>query len=307
MKFTRCLSIIAIVVVAAPLCASAATDQATYTKDCHNKSGEQAIKACTTALRSATVANWAILYTFRGIQFARMGQLDDAIQDYTKALEYARSSFTYYNRAVAFELKGDHDSALQDFGRAKFRDNDADSQTSLGQSFANVRQYARAIQQYELALEIDPEFLDALISRGDARSALKDFDGALIDYDRAVAVKPENAVSLERRCSVRAYMGRQLDLALADCNEALRLKPRDGNIRSTRGLVNFRAGDFTAAIEDCNVALATDQTNSYDLYVRGLAKLKMGDETGGNKDITTAKNLNPKVTDTYAGYGIAPP
>ena len=53
-------------------------------------------------------------------------------------------------------------------------------------------------------------------------------------------------------------------------------------------------------------ALAKNPNLPGSLYVRGLARLKSGDTAGGSADIAAAKQMDAKIADTYAGYGVTP-
>jgi tetratricopeptide (TPR) repeat protein len=98
--------------------------------------------------------------------------------------------------------------------------------------------------------------------------------------------------------------GKDLNGALADCNESLRLRPNDGNTLNSRGLVDFKLGAFDAAIADYNAAVAQNANDADSVYARGVAKLKKGDSAGGNADIAAATAIKPGIAAISAGYGI---
>jgi tetratricopeptide (TPR) repeat protein len=58
-------------------------------------------------------------YSDRGHAYHLRGDLDPALQDYSKALELRPDLVgTYYNRAIVYQLKGDLDRALRDYDKA---------------------------------------------------------------------------------------------------------------------------------------------------------------------------------------------
>jgi tetratricopeptide (TPR) repeat protein len=101
-------------------------------------------------------------------------------------------------------------------------------------------------------------------------------------------------------------MNMHLHIALADCNEAQRNAPDDAETLESRCFVRYRQGDFANAIADCDGALRLQANSASALYVRGLAKLKAGVSVSGNADIARATQIDPKIADTYAGYGVKP-
>ena len=99
-------------------------------------------------------------------------------------------------------------------------------------------------------------------------------------------------------------VGSDLQAALADCNESLRLKPDDANTLNSRGLVQLKLGAYDRAIADYSAAIAQNAKDAGSLYARGIAKLKSGDTDAGNADIAAAKAIKSDVPEEYAGYGV---
>ena len=124
--------------------------------------------------------------------------------------------------------------------------------------------------------------------------------------DAMIKANAGDAGVLNSACWIRAKRGEQLDAALADCNESLRLRPGDTQTLDSRAFVWFRKGNFPQAIAGANTVLTAKPNYASSLYVRGLAKLKSGDAAGGNADITAAKTADTKIAGTYAAYGVGP-
>jgi tetratricopeptide (TPR) repeat protein len=95
-------------------------------------------------------------------------------------------------------------------------------------------------------------------------------------------------------------MANQLDAALADCNEALRLVPNDEKALDSRGFVKLKLGQLEAAIRDFDAALRIDPKLFETLYGRGIAKRRNGDIAGGNSDMA----IEPMVEEEFNSYGL---
>jgi len=89
-----------------------------------------------------------------------------------------------------------------------------------------------------------------------------------------------------------------LQAALADCNEALRLKPDVTATLGSRGLIYLKMGQWDSGIDDYRSALRVNPKSASSLYGRGLAKLKKGDTSGGNADIAAAKAIEANIVAT---------
>jgi tetratricopeptide (TPR) repeat protein len=146
----------------------------------------------------------------------------------------------------------------------------------------------------------------ALLNRADAYTSLDQVANAIADYDKVVEMNPDNYNALWRRCSIRAYLGKGLDLALDDCDRAIGLNSGDVRILAARGIVFFRTDNFAAAIADEDKVLLVYPDDVYALFARGLAKLKSNDIPGGNADVAGAEKLAPRISELFAHYGMAP-
>jgi tetratricopeptide (TPR) repeat protein len=131
-----------------------------------------------------------------------------------------------------------------------------------------------------------------------------DLDSALADYTKAIEINPKNALAYTNRCWRRATVNRDLPLALADCDAAIRLAPSDPANMNSRGFVYLRLNRLDEAIADYDAALKLNPKVAAALYGRGLAKQKRGDQAGGDTDIAAAKAITTTIADEFAKYGV---
>ena len=100
---------------------------------------------------------------------------------------------------------------------------------------------------------------DARLRLGQLYETADDLPAAISQYDLWLSAHPqagEMPRALNGRCWARALLGQDLDKALADCNQALRLSPKTAMMLDSRGLVRLRRGEFDSAIRDYDDALA---------------------------------------------------
>jgi tetratricopeptide (TPR) repeat protein len=142
------------------------------------------------------------------------------------------------------------------------------------------------------------------MNRAILQEALRQRDGAIADYGEAIRLTPANAAAWSGRCWSRAIIG-ELEPALADCNEALRLESSAGTLER-RALVYLKSGELGKAIADYDAALKANPRLAGALYGRGMARLRNGDTAAGNADIAAAKEINPRIIDVFAGYNVQP-
>jgi tetratricopeptide (TPR) repeat protein len=211
-----------------------------------------------------------------------------------------------YNKlGSVYRDKGDLDRAIANYDEAVARDpRYADPYYKRGRSYFEKGDVDRAIADYGEAVKLNPNFVDAYNSRGLRYSDKGDLDHAIADFGRMIALAPKRAEGYGNRCWARLVASTQLQEALSDCNESLRIRPGDSDTLNSRALLYLKAGKFDEAIADFTAAIQADAKFANSMYGRGLAKLKKGDAVGGQSDMATAEALDPDVMQELARYGI---
>jgi len=100
----------------------------------------------------------------------------------------------------------------------------------------------------------------------------------------------------------RAVVG-QLTQALADCDQALKLKPNDIASLEARGFTYRKMRAFNRSIADYDAVLQIDPKRASALFGRGVAKTDNGDRSG-YADIKQAKDMQTGVAQEFGRYGI---
>ena len=148
---------------------------------------------------------------------------------------------------------------------------------------------------------------DDLFNRGCAKHGQNDKEGAIADFDEAIRLKPDSAKFYYIRGFVKStlpdYRG-----AILDINEAIRLEPNSdysSHAYLTRGGAQYELGDKIRAIIDLDQAIHLKPDNSIAYYYRGLAKADLGDNTGAVLDYDEAIRLEPNNATIYIKRGAA--
>src|SRR5437762_4897113 len=114
------------------------------------------------------------------------------------------------------------------------------------------------------------------------------FAKAVADYSMALVLSPNEARLWNARCWTRAIAGTRLELALADCNHAIGLKPALAQAFSSRGLVYLRLNELQKSLRDFNQAVRLWPRFSAALYGRALVEGRLGQRTRADRDIAAA-------------------
>jgi tetratricopeptide (TPR) repeat protein len=144
---------------------------------------------------------------------------------------------------------------------------------------------------------------DAIYPCGAYRGQPDGYDRAIVSCDQAIARDPRNSAIYNSRCWDRALAGRDLMLALTDCNQSLALRPNNADTLDSRGFTYLKLGQWDNAIADYNAALRINPKMATSLFGRGYAKMKKDDSTGAD-DITAARKIKSDIGDKMVGYGL---
>ena len=132
----------------------------------------------------------------------------------------------------------------------------------------------------------------AYYNRGVSYRNKSDDDRALADYEMSIQLNPQYANPYNGRGNVKADRN-DLDGALADYNEALRLDPKNAQFLRNRGLTFFKKGDYASARGDYDLSLEGNAKNAFTWYNRGEALEKLGERDLAIADYRKALEIDP--------------
>lgn len=212
----------------------------------------------------------------------------------------------YFWRAQAAYQKQDLPGALRDLDESIRLDSTKAASYGLrGVVHGTQGDLRAAIRDFTRAVELDPTLSESFQNRGKAYSDSGDQERAIEDYDRVIALGADGPIPRNGRCWSLAILNRDLDEAMKDCNEAIRLMPEDGNQFNSRAFLRYQGGDYAGAVADYTASLALNPGSGSSHYMRGRAKAKLGDPTA-SQDIDEGIEIEAGVAERYASYGVTP-
>jgi tetratricopeptide (TPR) repeat protein len=143
----------------------------------------------------------------------------------------------------------------------------------------------------------------AYINRAIAYKAKGDLDRAIADYSEAIRLDPKYAVAYYNRAIAYKAKG-DLDRAIADYNEAIRLEPKDARAYDYRGYAYQAKGDLDRAIADYNEAIRLEPKDALAYNNRGNAYQAKSNLDRAIADYDEAIRLDPKDGLAYYNRGI---
>ena len=167
-----------------------------------------------------------------------------------------------------------------------------------------MRDYEGAIVYFDAAIELNPDDAGAYINRGNAKAMLGQHTAAIIDFNTAIRLQPNDAEAYVNRGNAKANLERYI-AAIIDFNAAIRLQPNNAEAYVNRGLAKANLGRYFAAIADYDIAIHFKPDNA-DIYIkRGLVKAELGEHFAAITNYDTAIRLKPDATLAYYNRGNA--
>ena len=126
-----------------------------------------------------------------------------------------------------------------------------------------------------------------------------DLDSALADYNEAIRLDPTYERAYDDRGNVYRRKG-DFDRALADYNQAIHLDPKYAAAYDNRGNSYFERGDLERALVDVNQAIRLNPTFALAYSNRAEVRARKGDFDGVIADCDVSQRLDPKRASCHA-------
>lgn len=261
---------------------------------------ELRIRACGALIESKGQSN-AVLssaYIIRAQARADQKDIPGAINDYTKAAEFEQ------NRAAAFNARGmvhltvkDNTKAIADFTQAIEKDPKLGiAHFHRGNAYLADNQPAEAVRDFDTALSLNRSAA-AYLARGKAHQRLDNLDPAVRDLNEAIRLDEKNGEAhLERgKALARKNIPEQ---AFADFAKAESLLPDEQKSRAlnAQGELHYDREQFDAAIESLTKAIDLDRNYLTALNNRGVAYQYKNEPERALDDFNRALELDPQAT-----------
>jgi len=143
--------------------------------------------SCATTQQVQLKSKDAEIYNNRGFAYCEIGQYDQAISDFSKAIEInPRFAPAYNNRGAAYLYTAQYDQAISDLSKAVEIDPRlANAYNNRGWAYIKMEQYDEAVSDFDKTIEIDPRLAEAYFYRAVVHSLLEEYDKALLDAVKA--------------------------------------------------------------------------------------------------------------------------
>ncbi|KGG17189.1 tetratricopeptide repeat protein [Prochlorococcus sp. MIT 0602] len=228
---------------------------------------------------------------------------DETKKAFSNLVNKVKENFDIYERGKEKEGHGDLEGAIEDYEKAL--ELNPESQfilNSLGVAKIQLGDANGAIECLTKALEIDPRDPLILINLARAKDFIEDYEGAILDIDKALEINENSEYAYWLRGNIK-FKTIDFQGAIKDYTTAIDIKPEESRNYFGRGTSNFHLGNYENAISDYNKTIEINPKLCQAYVNRGRCKSFLEDQQGAFTDYQTSIEINPNHGHAYTLIG----
>jgi tetratricopeptide (TPR) repeat protein len=174
---------------------------------------------------------------------------------------------------------------------------------SSGADKYDEEDYQGALKDLDRALALNPQHICAYNTRALVKEKLNNIPGAIADYNRAIAIGDEHVeYAYANRARLKAEKLNDLQGALTDYNKSISISPMAYNYLKRGDLKVNRLNDLDGALQDYTLAIEFDPEYYYAYINRAELKAnRLNDSNGAITDYDRAIAIAPEFASYYNG------
>lgn len=169
---------------------------------------------------------------------------------------------------------------------------DAAVYSIAGWAMYHMEDYDRALEQFDSALEVDPDRTPSLTGRALVHMEMEEWDLARTDLSRVIQKDPQAASAYAMRAEIGMYVG-TVQSAQRDIEKACEIAPDDPDYALLHARLLTAQGDPSAALQVLEQAIDDETASLEALLLRSELRLMADDVDGARKDAMHASNTYP--------------
>lgn len=250
--------------------------------------------------------DFADAYNNRGIAYLRMGDIEKALSDFSKAIDIdPKFDQAYFNRAGALVDTKTFVTAATDLEKIRKSYQDSTNyylkwgDLKFGQGY-----YEQALAEYDRSLSLRPQNVQALVNRGVVYFENKNFKAAQDDFEKALQLDGQQELAYNNLSLLFARQN-QLIQATKMIERALDFNPVNPIYLNNKGYILLLQNKLEEAKKLIDRALAKEGQNSYAHRNLGIYFLKGNKKMEALKALQKAYQLNPGTDQIHHWLGKA--
>ncbi|WP_417513823.1 tetratricopeptide repeat protein [Minwuia sp.] len=171
-------------------------------------------------------------------------------------------AYAHYERGNALEELNENRDAIEHYNQAiEMKPDYVDAIVNRGLTYRRMDDIDKARENYDLAISLDPDHEPARVNRSKVAIMEERYADAIADLDHVLLRNPEFPVALNNRAQAHEQLG-NFEKALADYGSAIRIWPENSYLRVNRAITYLDLDRVDDALSDLHAALKLDPDNA---------------------------------------------
>jgi tetratricopeptide (TPR) repeat protein/S1-C subfamily serine protease len=262
---------------------------------------EQALTVINQAI--SLVPNNSNHYNEKWLVLYELKRYDEGLAAINQAINLAPRAGWYVNRGSLYYNQKKYELASDDYNKAiELNPNLAMAYNNRGGIYYNQQKYELALADFNKAIELDSKLAEAYNNRGGIYYNQKKYDLALADFNKAIELDSNLAMAYNNRGGIY-YNQQKYELALADWNKAIELNRNLALAYLNRGGIYYNQQKYELALADWNKAIELDSNFAVTYYYRGNIYYYQQKYELALADFNKAIELDSKLAEAYTNRG----
>lgn len=231
----------------------------------------------------------AHVYNYLGLTNMELKEYSSALSNFDSAISKSLYNPDYHvNAGLCYESTGDKEKAKVAYQKAlALNPEHALAQHNLS-ILARQEGSDEAVQILDEVISSNPDLPYPYAERGFQALNQGKYGQALNDFDMALSLEPSNAEYWLQRGMTKEKL-RDWVGAFEDYSQTLSLDEKNEKAWLYRANLLYQRGKYEEAVKDYDIAIILHQTYGIAYYNRALAKYRLGNSTEACEDLEAAK------------------
>lgn len=243
-------------------------------------------------------------YDMRANSYSYLGDQKQAIKDKSEAIKLLETSpnslkrgWLYNNRGIIFMKNNQYENAIDDFSKAIDLENFPAAYLNRSKSYFRTKEFSKSISDIREVIKND------YLERGTLYLEKRDYSSAFSDYSPVISDYPDDYLAYSLRGqtneSISLYIKDNVELlkqALSDYTKYIQLKPNELDAYISRSRIYRNSGKLVLAKNDIERAISIESNNPRPYHERGIIHFDMGKIDLAKSDFKKVITLEPDNT-----------
>lgn len=146
------------------------------------------------------------IYLYRGVAYYNGGNLEKALEDFSKSLSIKETWETYYNLGILYTKKGENAKALSSYtSAAENSPTQEEIYYNRGLLYYNLGEYEKAMEDFGKTLSINPHIAEIATYKAICEIKLQKYEEAWTDFYKASQINTVNPTVKANRAIIEKY------------------------------------------------------------------------------------------------------